>query len=438
MRHKRLQRSNSGLFARHCEHSEAISSRTTMSSSDLIGGSSRMIFRINETGRSLTEMLGTLSIMGILSVVGMWMYGVAMDKLRANELVNEAQKRAVVVAGQIGLMGRKDPTLVEFTDNAFAGGTFATEVTTEGLYQQFGIKVSGVNKRICQNIVNGIGNSSPIRRVAHATDPTNKLESCADDNTFLMIYNNDLSGAENDTKYCEDSQCQTVCGHNCIMKDDTPTCQDECPTDEKTCTQNSDCTGECVGCVIPEGEATGTCQACQRVAYLESDGNQWIDTGYIQKVNPKITSEFAVTSTADLDIFGNQGASATCFIVDYYPGRLYYRYSNVISTQLPNAITLDHFDTWAFSEKVVRNGTVILEVQNNINFSSNRHKIFLFRGRTLGHAKIKYVKIEDNNTLVRDFVPVLDPYGVPAMFDKVNHQLYYNQGSGADFKTNLN
>ena len=49
-----------------------------------------------------------------------------------------------------------------------------------------------------------------------------------------------------------------------------------------------------------------------------------------------------------------------------------------------------------------------------------------------------YLKILDNDTLVRDFIPVLVPQSngsyKPAMFDRVERKVYYNQGTGADFE----
>jgi hypothetical protein len=38
-------------------------------------------------------------------------------------------------------------------------------------------------------------------------------------------------------------------------------------------------------------------------------------------------------------------------------------------------------------------------------------------------------KIWDNGVLVRDFIPVLDFDNRPCMYDKVNDELYYNQGA---------
>lgn len=49
----------------------------------------------------MVEMLGVLAVMGVLSVGGVEMYTNAMNKYRANELLNESSKRAVVIVTQI-------------------------------------------------------------------------------------------------------------------------------------------------------------------------------------------------------------------------------------------------------------------------------------------------------------------------------------------------
>lgn len=47
-----------------------------------------------------------------------------------------------------------------------------------------------------------------------------------------------------------------------------------------------------------------------------------------------------------------------------------------------------------------------------------------------GKLKLYSYKLYDGNTLVRDFIPVLDLFGVACLYDKVGKRLYYNQGSG--------
>ena len=43
----------------------------------------------NETGRSMVEMLGVLAIIGVLSIGGIQGYTYAMNKYRANNVLNE-------------------------------------------------------------------------------------------------------------------------------------------------------------------------------------------------------------------------------------------------------------------------------------------------------------------------------------------------------------
>ena len=54
----------------------------------------------NQRGRSMVEMLGVLAVIGVLSVAGIAGYTAAMNRHRANELINEASKRATLVAMQ--------------------------------------------------------------------------------------------------------------------------------------------------------------------------------------------------------------------------------------------------------------------------------------------------------------------------------------------------
>ncbi len=53
--------------------------------------------RTNESGRSMVEMLGVLAIIGVLSIGGIAGYSMAMNRYRANEALDMANKFAVVV-----------------------------------------------------------------------------------------------------------------------------------------------------------------------------------------------------------------------------------------------------------------------------------------------------------------------------------------------------
>ena len=45
-------------------------------------------FRFAQSGRSMVEMLGTLAIIGVLSIGGIMGYSYAVDKYHANQIIN--------------------------------------------------------------------------------------------------------------------------------------------------------------------------------------------------------------------------------------------------------------------------------------------------------------------------------------------------------------
>ncbi len=53
--------------------------------------------KTQESGRSMVEMLGVLAIIGVLSIGGIAGYSMAMNRYRANEVLDAASKYAVIV-----------------------------------------------------------------------------------------------------------------------------------------------------------------------------------------------------------------------------------------------------------------------------------------------------------------------------------------------------
>jgi hypothetical protein len=49
----------------------------------------------------------------------------------------------------------------------------------------------------------------------------------------------------------------------------------------------------------------------------------------------------------------------------------------------------------------------------------------------MSKLKLYSCKIWDNGTLIREYVPIKDSLDTPALLDKVNRKIYYNQGTGS-------
>ena len=67
----------------------------------------------NESGRSMVEMLGTLAIIGVLSIGGIVGYSYGMDKYRANQTINDIMLMGVDMITQTS-QKRGAPTLTEW------------------------------------------------------------------------------------------------------------------------------------------------------------------------------------------------------------------------------------------------------------------------------------------------------------------------------------
>ena len=223
----------------------------------------------NESGRSMVEMLGTLAIIGVLSVVGLAMYKVAISKHRANTLLNEANKRAAIVAMQAA-QGYFEYSIVEFENPS----DYIFGVSKKNS-QQFYITLSGnpsgnIDEDICQQMKGLIGTGTAIRNI--------------DDNCTKITFNNDLSKTNimtedgptgDDSSDCSGSvklgtECQVcingsyvdsdaLCGDNSICKDGVCTS----PFTGTGCVKNSDCEKEsnCAGNLCFCNHTMNSCNA---------------------------------------------------------------------------------------------------------------------------------------------------------------------------------
>ena len=84
-----------------------------------------------ESGRSMIEMLGVLAIIGVLSIGGLAGYTMAMNRYRANEILDYARSVAVSVqtVGQ-GNTAVSNGACKDYVENReFPGGTTACTVT---------------------------------------------------------------------------------------------------------------------------------------------------------------------------------------------------------------------------------------------------------------------------------------------------------------------
>ena len=192
-----------------------------------------------ESGRSMVEMLGVLAVVGVLSIGGILGYTNAMNKSRANELLNEANKRATLYAIK---QGSGDTTLSEFAAEASLGGGKMSNKILQG-NGEFGIKISGVSNEVCQKLLEFVGDNTVLRDIVLlpsddlTTSITVKDTPNECNGTIALVFNDDMG--------TEDPSAEPVCA----------TCDGvTCSSPKTRCV--------CGTCECPEGNTGDDCTQC--------------------------------------------------------------------------------------------------------------------------------------------------------------------------------
>ena len=179
------------------------------------------------------------------------------------------------------------------------------------------------------------------------------------------------------------------------------------------------------------------------VEYLESTGIQYIDTNYKPNGNTIIELKYQTPTqnTVQQGIFGARdsgvnnrftlftGIVKDGFQADYAAGSSLTNYNQNIPGVDGTAINVIKM-----SNSFTINNTEIKKI-SKVNFQNSRN-MYLFANNNNGIAQLPmrgyiwYFKIYEGDTLVRDYIPVLDSSNRPCLYDKVEDKFYYNEGPG--------
>ena len=170
------------------------------------------------------------------------------------------------------------------------------------------------------------------------------------------------------------------------------------------------------------------------LTYIESNGGQYIDTGFKPNQDTRVIFVFeAVDLSQNKWYFGSRsgsgmGDSFSCF----FGAEIQTEYGdNTISTgQIPSGImTIDkNKSITTINEKTFANPSATFTGTNNI---------FLFAGNSGGTAlypssiRLYSCQVYDGNILIRDFVPCKNEMDEIGLYDLVDGVFYSNAGTGS-------
>lgn len=189
-----------------------------------------------------------------------------------------------------------------------------------------------------------------------------------------------------------------------------------------------------VGMDAPSGLPAG----CTRLAYIQSGGTQYIDTGFKPNNNTKVIAEvqFATAPTTHSCIFGVRNANAQQFWCYYrYDGNGYViRYaSGSASDKKVSCAATDRAQITMDKNVLTVNGASVTHADGTFQAT---HNMYLFAANNAGSLqypgsfKLYSCKIYDNGVLVRDFVPCISHANVVCLYDLVEGKFYTNLGPG--------
>lgn len=181
----------------------------------------------------------------------------------------------------------------------------------------------------------------------------------------------------------------------------------------------------------------------KEVEYLESTGTQYIDTGIIPTNTHGISINFSFSSnesfdaswcpigarTEDIRFWINKSvddSGLTFGFGDYKTSR---------QTQPKNTLLKASLNLYNNRKMIYVNGNYQENITSSISNLSNT--LYLFRANVNGSisfippdCRIYKAQISEGSVLIRDFIPCIDPLGVPCMYDLIEGKPYYNQGTG--------
>lgn len=180
-----------------------------------------------------------------------------------------------------------------------------------------------------------------------------------------------------------------------------------------------------------------------QIAYLESTGTQYIDTGFKPNQDTRIVATMqCVTSTSYGRLFGSGTYNTlNSIMIDYetgITGTLHIKYGNNSNWTNVSSIYGDYeIHTYDFSKNnfYLDNELVSSNTYSAFQNTSNLGIFTYINGNNVGQSAEFFVgrlysfRIYDNDVLVRDYIPVrVGEIGY--LYDKVSGELFSNAGTG--------
>ena len=227
-----------------------------------------------QSGRSMSEMLGVLAIVGLLSIGGLLAYRLGMNRHNANSILDDVNRFAFVMQERSDSLPLN--ALVNKGDFS-VNGPFGMEGFVGSAPEYFSIKVFNIPEGVCDALLEKASVGYVVR--VNPNGATGRLYVST--NQDLCVGNNDVVLYFGDTDYLEDEIVSTLAGEGGEGNEggETPACPNGQHLENGDCVacpsipncQNYDQSCKCTGCDdYYDLTTTGVC--CPYVTNCQSYG----------------------------------------------------------------------------------------------------------------------------------------------------------------------
>lgn len=179
----------------------------------------------------------------------------------------------------------------------------------------------------------------------------------------------------------------------------------------------------------------------RELAYLESSGTQWIDTGIIPTSATGVVGRWmSPDDNVEMYLFSADNFYAPIYNdVEEMPSAIF---NFCGSTAQWDPEPRDRTSPHVTGLNYMTSGSAVYESYREMAYAGSSTPQFtgiMFRYRNPGDGQVKYggsgriywLRVSQGYELVRDFIPVMDNNDVPCFYDRVTGTLFYNAGTGS-------
>lgn len=190
----------------------------------------------------------------------------------------------------------------------------------------------------------------------------------------------------------------------------------------------------------PEFKTSRLPEGYTELAWIESTGTQYVDTGFKPNQDTRVVMDVQVSTSSQAMIFGgrtNPNQKTYCVLVSNATSiRSDYNVSPHVSLSVANTTKRCTIDKNKNVLTVATEDGTLVGNHTYATFDAG-YELTLFGVNTAGavtllvSAKAYACQIYDNGTLVRDFVPCINPNSEVGLYDLVTTAFFGNSGTGA-------